>query len=429
MRGDMMHLKYRLLLAVSVACFLFTAVSAHTEENRFRLKPGAKGKICLDCHVDFQDKLKNPFVHTPVKEGECSGCHNPHTSSHGRLLAADVSEICFTCHKAMVPGNAISSHKVVVEKRCVQCHDPHAAQNKFNLLKAGNDLCSGCHEQMIDAVKKVKFQHNPVQKGCVTCHDPHASTKAKFLLRNEVPALCLGCHKADKPMFAKQHMNYPVAKARCTTCHNPHGSDRPGILFNNVHKPVANKMCNQCHEDPSSQNPLATRKKGFDLCLGCHSSLMNDIFGKKRIHWPVISKRGCLSCHGPHATAEKKLLKAPMLQVCRACHADSIERQERSQTKHPPISEGKCTACHMPHSSDNTYLLSQPNVIDLCGMCHEWQKHATHPIGEKVIDPRNKNLRVQCLSCHRAHGTEHKYFIYAAPINELCTQCHVKFQR
>lgn len=429
MRGDMMHLKYRLVVAVSVACFLFMAASAHTEENRFRLKPGAKGKICLECHVNFQDKFKNPFVHTPVKAGECSGCHNPHTSSHGKLLAADVTEICFMCHEAMVPENAISSHKVVVEKRCVQCHDPHAAQNKFNLLKAGNDLCSGCHAQMSDAVKKVKFQHSPVQKGCVTCHDPHASTKAKFLLRNEVPALCLGCHKADKPIFAKQHMNYPVAKSRCTTCHNPHGSDRPGILFNNVHKPVANKMCNQCHEDPSSQNPLATRGKGFGLCQGCHSSLMNDIFGKSRIHWPLISKRGCLSCHSPHATTEGKLLKAPMIQVCRACHADSIERQERSQTKHPPISEGKCTACHMPHSSDNTYLLSQPNVIDLCGTCHEWQKHATHPIGEKVIDPRNKNLRVQCLSCHRAHGTEHKYFIYAAPINELCTQCHVKFQR
>jgi predicted CXXCH cytochrome family protein len=118
-----------------------------------------------------------------------------------------------------------------------------------------------------------------------------------------------------------------------------------------------------------------------------------------------------------------------MRQVCGACHADSIERQDRSQTKHPPIKDGMCSSCHEPHGGDNVYFFKQPNVIDLCGTCHEWQKHSTHPIGEKVIDPRNKNLTVQCLSCHRAHGTEHKYMIYASPINELCTQCHVKFQR
>jgi len=429
MRGTAMYFKYTLLLLISVACVLSAGTPAHSEENKFNLKLGARGKVCLNCHVEMQDKLKNPFVHTPVKVGDCTGCHNPHTSSHGKLLAADPSKICLTCHKAMVPENARSAHKVVVDNNCIKCHDPHSAKNKFNLLQSGNELCFGCHKDMGNVVTKVKFKHYPVEKGCLTCHNPHASIKAKFLLRDEVPSLCLGCHKTNQPMFAKAHMNYPVQRARCTTCHNPHGSDRPGILFNNVHKPVASKMCNQCHEDPSSSNPFATRRPGFELCQGCHSGLIKDVFSKNRIHWPLLDKKSCLTCHNPHASPEPKLLKASMRQVCGACHADSIQRQDRSQTKHPPIKDGMCTSCHEPHAGDSPYFFIKPTVIELCGTCHDWEKHSSHPLGEKFIDPRNKNLTIQCLSCHRAHGTEHKSFIYASPVSALCTQCHVKYQR
>jgi len=49
---------------------------------------GAEGKLCLNCHPDFAEKLKSKFVHTPVKTTECSGCHNPHASRHGKLLFA-----------------------------------------------------------------------------------------------------------------------------------------------------------------------------------------------------------------------------------------------------------------------------------------------------------------------------------------------------
>jgi predicted CXXCH cytochrome family protein len=147
---------------------------------------------------------------------------------------------------------------------------------------------------------------------------------------------------------------------------------------------------------------------------------MNEIFSKNRMHWPVMSKQGCLSCHSPHASTESGLLKAPLIPVCGTCHGDTIQRQERAETKHPPIKEGNCTGCHVPHSSDNSFLLNQASVIELCGTCHDWQKHSTHPIGEKIKDPRNKNLTVQCLTCHRTHGTENKHFIYTPVITEMC---------
>ncbi len=423
-----MKLRYRLLLLFLMASTLFVITLAYSQD-KFKLKAGARGKICLNCHVDFQEKLKNPYVHTPVKTGECSGCHNPHSSYQGKLLAADSGKICYQCHAMMVSEKARSTHKVVVEGNCVKCHDPHAANNKFNLIKTGNELCFECHKEMAERITKVKFKHNPVEKGCLNCHNPHASEQAGALLKNSLPALCIQCHKTDRPSFADRHMGYPVTNGRCTSCHNPHGSDRGVILFDNVHKPVASRMCNQCHVEPTSKTPFATKKPGYELCRGCHSTLMNEILDKNRTHWPLLSKQGCLSCHNPHASSQPSLLKAPMKGLCGSCHADTIQRQERSMTKHPPINDGYCTNCHVPHSSNNSFLLNQPSIVDLCGTCHDWQKHSTHPIGEKVIDPRNSNLIVQCLSCHRSHGTENKTFVYFSTISEMCTQCHIQYKR
>jgi len=426
MKGAGMNVRSGLVLLLLGACVLFPASSSYAQE-KFKLKPGARGKICLNCHVTFEDKLKSPSVHTPVKAGNCSECHNPHTSSHGKLLYEDPSKICSKCH-SMVPKNAVSTHKVVIEQNCTLCHDTHAAKYKYNLTQNGNALCFSCHPGLGDATKKAKFKHFPVEKGCLSCHDPHASVKSASLLKDEVPSLCVTCHKPGTPAFAKRHMNYPVAKSRCTTCHNPHGSSTAGILYDTVHKPVANKMCNQCHEEPASANPFRTKREGFELCRSCHSKMVNETIGKNHLHWPLVSKQGCLSCHTPQASAQTALLKGPRVQLCGTCHGDTIARSERAQDKHAPVKEGDCNACHMPHSSNNTFLLKKP-IMEQCGMCHDWMKHSSHPVGDKVRDPRNKNLTVQCLSCHSAHGTVYKKLLLTEAVSQTCTQCHADHRR
>lgn len=439
-----LRFKWFFLLLLIISFLIFSLAYG---QNKFKLKSGASGKLCLDCHDNFKEKLKSQFVHTPVKEGECSECHNPHTSSHGKLLAEDANKVCYKCHEAVIPEKARSSHKVVAEGNCVKCHDPHASNNKFVLLKAGNELCFTCHKGLGDTITKVKFKHNPVENGCLNCHEPHGSAKSDNLLRNDLVALCTSCHKTDRPTFVKQHMDYPVVKSNCTSCHDPHGSDRGGILFSNVHMPVANKMCNQCHEAPTSTTPFKTKRAGYELCRGCHSSMMNETLNKNRVHWPLVDKAGCLNCHQPHASAEKKLLNSEMIPLCGKCHLDTmekqtkfaeIEKQEKAAAKgrqetvgitHNPVQEGNCTTCHSPHASDSVFLLNQPSIIDLCGTCHEWQKHTSHPIGEKIIDSRNKNLTVQCLSCHRSHGTSYKYMLPFPTVTDLCIQCHKGFKR
>jgi len=419
----------KIAIPLLVACSLAVLATVAFAANDFKLKPGAKGKICLNCHVDFADKLKKPVIHTPVREGECSGCHNPHTSDHGKMLSAEPEDICSACHPGLVPENAVSVHKVVADSKCVDCHDPHGSDFKNNLVRGGEKLCFGCHEEIAKAVKDLKFPHEPVSDDCLSCHNPHASEQGRFLLNSNPPELCKECHDTSGKQFSAIHMNYPVADANCTSCHNPHGSNQKSLLYDKVHAPVAKRMCNQCHGEAGSADPLKLKRPGYLLCQGCHNTMVNEAFGKNRLHWPLASQRGCLECHSPHASNEDYLLPDPQLKVCGRCHEDTLRRQEQSDTKHEPVQEGVCTACHNPHASDNNFLTSQASVIELCGNCHDWQSHSTHPIGEDFADLRNPNLQVNCLSCHRSHGTGYKRMIPFATVSGLCVQCHEQYKR
>jgi predicted CXXCH cytochrome family protein len=407
---------------------LAAPLAAGAQASKHKLKPGASGASCLECHGDFQEVLKKPSVHTPVKARQCTGCHSPHAASFPKLLAAAPNDTCAECHD-VVPKSPRSVHRPVADNKCTGCHDPHASAVKFNLVKPVQELCAGCHQAVASAAAKAKVKHRPVEQGCANCHDPHGSAKARTLLRQDVPALCVGCHKTDRPIFAKQHVGYGVAKANCTSCHDPHGSGRKGMLYDTVHAPVAKGMCNQCHEAAGSPNQLKTKLVGIQLCRGCHNQKVNAILDKNRIHTPVLEGVACLNCHAAHASSGKGLLRGGALTVCGGCHSDTLRRQDQSQTKHQPVLVGDCTSCHDPHSGNNALLFAGPNLIDMCGTCHDWVNHNAHPMGDKVKDQRNRNLRVDCLSCHRAHGTEFKKMLLGANQADLCVRCHQKYAR
>ncbi len=417
------------IACVSVAVLFGAPPPARAQQNPYRLKEPNQTKACLVCHTDFEQKLKKLFVHTAVKAGDCSGCHDPHVSSHPKLLSGASKEICSGCHDGVIPAQAKSVHKVVADGDCQQCHDPHASDNAALLVRKGDELCFGCHKEIGEAVTKAKFKHDPVRKGCVSCHNPHASDKSARLLKDAVPALCLKCHRPDSPSFVARHQKYPVAKASCSTCHDPHGSNQPALLLANVHAPVTAGTCNKCHEGPDSAVPFATKGTGYELCKGCHNDMVNAVMAKQRLHWPVADKRACVNCHNPHASNHDKLVKAETRELCRGCHPDTLKRIAALPAKHAPVDGGMCIACHSPHSSNGVFLVDQPSMIKLCEQCHDYELHSAHPVGEKAVDPRNKNLRVDCLSCHKGHGTEFKRMLLAETNTEMCSSCHKKYGR
>lgn len=402
--------------------------AAASDATRLKLRPGATGKVCFDCHPGIGDQVKKASVHTPLRKGECTGCHNPHASEHGKLLAAEGGQLCDRCHQ-MLPADAKSRHQPVVEHACRTCHDVHASDNAKNLVKAEKDVCATCHKELVLAAASVKHKHSPIERtGCTTCHQGHTS-KSASLLKQDEQVLCTGCHKLDRPVLVKKHVGFPVGLAKCSECHDPHGSDNKGMLRKFVHSPVAKGACLSCHEAPQPAKPVVVKKAGSDLCKGCHGPKVTAMVEKSRVHWPVVDDEGCFNCHAPHAADQKGLVKGRLTEVCGTCHADTIGRQARSPTKHKPVAEGDCAKCHDAHSSEAPLMMINTNTVALCGTCHDWQKHSTHPLGPDKKDPRNPNASLQCLSCHRAHGTEYKHLMPFSTTTNLCVQCHQSFKR
>lgn len=419
----------------AILCAILLLATGATAPSRsdqdLRLKKGARAKLCIECHDGFEETLKRRYLHTPLSEGDCTGCHDPHTSNNEMLLAAASGALCYECHDELVKekDGARSVHEVFAEGKCAECHDPHGSENKMILKEAGSALCFGCHEELGKKIGANEFEHEPVQEDCLKCHSPHASQENPRLLHEADPRLCIECHELDEAKLAKLHRNYPVQTGRCSNCHDPHGSDTEAVLFDNIHEPVAEGECEECHDKATSRSPLTLKDSGYEICEGCHYEEIVEMFNEPRLHWALVDHKGCINCHAPHGSPNDSLLKASMLSVCGACHPDTIARQERSVTPHPPVADGECTECHSPHGSDSLFILNQGSIIEICGECHEWEVHSTHPIGPEVLDPRNENVTVQCSSCHRSHGTEYKHFIYFQDKDDLCVQCHTDYRR
>ncbi len=95
--------------------------------EKHKLKKGAEGQLCLGCHAKLERELAKPSVHTPVKSRQCTGCHNPHASQHGKLLSDEIGPTCLSCHRDVVPAKARSAHAPAASGDCASCHAPHAS--------------------------------------------------------------------------------------------------------------------------------------------------------------------------------------------------------------------------------------------------------------------------------------------------------------
>jgi predicted CXXCH cytochrome family protein len=183
---------------------------------------------------------------------------------------------------------------------------------------------------------------------------------------------------------------------------------------------------------PRSGSVARTKQKATELCRKCHKRTVDLALHQDRVHWPLLDDVGCLNCHGPHATKDKNLLNDSVHNVCGKCHQDTVHLQEWSIKNNErlcePVKTGNCIACHSPHAGNKVLLFNQESVNNgLCGRCHKWESHSTHPIGERVVDQRDRNLTLDCLSCHKGCGTgNNKSMLTFSTTYELCIQCHVE---
>ncbi len=372
--------------------------------------------LCMECHSETKALTERESVHLPVKEGKCTACHNPHVSRHSGLLEDRDGRLCSRCHEPDKGFTGETVHEPVAEGKCLVCHDAHSSDYKGLLMDRGGRSCFKCHKEE-EILAKENVHPEVKRHNCTVCHDPHSSGSVGLLVKDRT-SLCSDCHYNPSNLSARA-CAYEAEGSDCVGCHSPHSSDRPALLKASLHKPFEEKNCAVCHGEDGTGKIVS--RTDTDLCTECHNSVMAS-FNRINSHLiPGKDNLVCTNCHNPHASDVKHLMKDREERVCYSCHMDTKYYVANSNYTHPKLN--RCTTCHTSHGSDNQFFLAAGGNTCSTAECHPTQGTFTHPIGEKIIDPRSR-LPMTCSTCHNPMGSPEEFILRLEKDRELCIQCH-----
>jgi predicted CXXCH cytochrome family protein len=196
--------------------------------NSFKLLKTEAPELCVSCHTDIKALAENsPFKHSVVMQKDgCLSCHTPHASTVKFLMKDEPATLCLSCHDKPVgvdQNNVLPAfteqienkkflHGPVKDNTCSGCHMAHGSDH-FRLLaqtypaefyapysKENYALCFGCHEEDVAETERtteltdfrngnlnLHYLHvNKDKRGrtCRACHQTHASNQPRHLREN-----------------------------------------------------------------------------------------------------------------------------------------------------------------------------------------------------------------------------------------------------
>jgi DmsE family decaheme c-type cytochrome len=262
---------------------------------------------------------------------------------------------------------------------------PKPSERRQPLEYAPDDSCGLCHEDVTKAIGSrlhgavlARREKLGLSRNCQSCHGPSAKhlddpakTKPEWTVsslgRKASAAMCLQCHDKQIAPLEWQTGNHHAGKVQCWDCHS---KDRPATAHSEyIAKP------------PSS------------ACMECHREV-EGIFRLNSHHPVVVEQRiECSDCHKPHGRLRDREITA----TCRGCH---VSMRGPYVFEHGVLSgrlSAGCIECHDPHGSPNRRLLKF-NGRALCLQCH----------AEKV----NHFVGPDCWDCHQGwHGSNTSPFL------------------
>lgn len=230
------------------------------------------------------------------------------------------------------------------------------------------------HQAEAARFQALKSVHLPIARNwCSLCH---SSVEDPSAMREEGNKLCLACHKPQNESLRKSHMGVTIFTDKCTVCHDPHASSRDKLVRSEgEHGGYSD--CTSCHSGVGTLGRPALKDDVAAACKECHPRL-SDAMKDKVVHG-AMAMGSCTSCHNPHFSPRRVLLRAAPQEFCRGCH--DIPDAGHPFGKHRSFKEGAprrgalpgsfdCVSCHRPHSGDLPKLLRAPKK-ELCGTCHK----------------------------------------------------------
>jgi predicted CXXCH cytochrome family protein len=191
-------------------------------------------------------------------------------------------------------------------------------------------------------------------------------------------------------------------------CHEPKNKKKV------VHAPVQGGDCTSCHDPHQSQNKGMLKEAMPNLCFQCHQESMV----KHSVVHPPVAAGDCSGCHDNHASDQPNRLVAPGNALCFTCHPDKEEGIKTQKTVHAPVKQS-CVLCHSPHASPNKSMLTAL-VPTLCSNCHPNEAAMTQRAVTKH-DPMNDQKA--CMNCHDPHFSGNPKLLPKAQV-DLCIGCH-----
>jgi predicted CXXCH cytochrome family protein len=201
--------------------------SPHGADNWKMVKANTP-ELCYSCHEDIQKVAEDSgHTHTAVTEKDgCLHCHTPHASTVQFALKAPPMSLCVSCHdepveaedESVVPSFTAQLedmeflHGPVAQRDCAGCHSTHGSEH-FRLLIEDYPrlfyspfsvdnyaLCFSCHPDSLvltersteltdfrNGDRNLHYVHvNKEDRGrtCRSCHATHASDLPKHVRRS-----------------------------------------------------------------------------------------------------------------------------------------------------------------------------------------------------------------------------------------------------
>ena len=226
---------------------------------QIKQEPVALCTSCHEHDKIKQAAMNATFKHSPVfKDNACLNCHTAHGGDLAKLMRAEPIKVCMKCHEndqktadgrpvpaltAVLDPN-MSKHGPIRDGNCSGCHNTHGSNVPRLLIKSypeafyqpfsedKYELCFSCHDKQLVEIQKtanltgfrngdrnLHFVHVNREKGrnCRSCHETHASRNERHI-RDSVPF-----GKWEMPL---QYQRSEAGGSCSPGCHKPLTYDR-----------------------------------------------------------------------------------------------------------------------------------------------------------------------------------------------------------